>query len=61
MEPSTVERNGIAEVIVKALRLGKRGEASELLLSLGQGNDFTEANFVHILKYCAKSPDPLVR
>lgn len=47
--------------IVKALKLGKRGEASNLLLSLGQGNDVKGADdFVHILKYCATSPDPLV-
>ncbi|PRQ24262.1 putative pentatricopeptide [Rosa chinensis] len=46
--------------IVKALKLGKRGEASNLLLSLGQGNDVKGADdFLHILKYCAMSPDPL--
>ncbi|KAL6216337.1 hypothetical protein ACLB2K_009560 [Fragaria x ananassa] len=46
--------------IVEALRLGKRGEASNLLLRLSQGNDLRGADdFVHVLDYCAASPDPL--
>lgn len=47
--------------IVEALRLGKRGEASNLLLRLSQGNDLRGADdFVHVLNYCAARPDPLV-
>ncbi|PQP98831.1 pentatricopeptide repeat-containing protein [Prunus yedoensis var. nudiflora] len=46
--------------IVDALRLGERGKASNLLLNLGRGNDSLRADdFVYILNYCAKSPDPL--
>ncbi|CAB4298540.1 unnamed protein product [Prunus armeniaca] len=45
---------------VDALRLGERGKASNLLLNLGRGNDSLRADdFVYILNYCAKSPDPL--
>ena len=47
--------------IVDALRLGERGQASNLLLNLGHGNDSLRADdFIDILNYCAKSPDPLV-
>ncbi|XVF35846.1 hypothetical protein REPUB_Repub19eG0006300 [Reevesia pubescens] len=46
--------------IVDALRLGERNRASSLLLDLGGGNQSLKADdFVYILKYCAKSPDPL--
>lgn len=47
--------------IVDALRLGERGKASNLLLNVGHGNDSLRADdFIYILNYCAKSPDPLV-
>ncbi|KAF3455799.1 hypothetical protein FNV43_RR00441 [Rhamnella rubrinervis] len=46
--------------IVHALRLGDRRKASDLLLSLGHGNDSLRADdFVHILTHCARSPDPV--
>lgn len=46
--------------IVDALRLGERSKASELLLSLSNGDYCLRAgDFVYILNYCAKSPDPL--
>ncbi|MBA0823239.1 hypothetical protein Goarm_019983 [Gossypium armourianum] len=46
--------------IVDALRLGERSRASSLLLDLGNGNQSLKANdFVYILNYCARSPDPL--
>ncbi|KAM6600779.1 hypothetical protein CsatA_020388 [Cannabis sativa] len=46
--------------IVDALRLGERSKASSLLLSLHHGNFSKRANdFVYILSYCARSPDPL--
>lgn len=48
--------------IVHALRLGDRHKASDLLSSLGRGNYSLRADdFVHILTYCARSPDPVVR
>lgn len=47
--------------IVDALRLGERSRASSLLLDFGNGNQSLKANdFVYILNYCARSPDPLV-
>ena len=47
--------------IVDALRLGERSKASNQLLNLGRGNDLLRADdFVYILNYRAKSPDPLV-
>lgn len=47
--------------IVDALRLGERSKASNLLLDLGHGNhSLRPDDFVHILNYCARSPDPLV-
>lgn len=47
--------------IVDALRLGDRSKASNLLMVLGQEKcSLTADNFVRILSYCAKSPDPLV-
>ncbi|KAF3445911.1 hypothetical protein FNV43_RR11088 [Rhamnella rubrinervis] len=46
--------------IVHALRVGDRHKASDLLLSLGHGNDSLRADdFVHILTHCARSPDPV--
>ncbi|KAL4310638.1 hypothetical protein GQ457_01G008730 [Hibiscus cannabinus] len=46
--------------IVDALRLGERSRASSLLLDFGNGNQSLQPNdFVYILNYCAKSPDPL--
>lgn len=46
--------------IVDALRLGERSKASNLLLDLGHGNySLRPDDFVHILNYCARSPDPL--
>lgn len=51
---------GMQIQIVDALRLGERGKASNLLLNLSQGNDLLGADdFVYILNYCARSPDPL--
>lgn len=50
----------VQEKIVNALRLGERSAASRLLLDLGRGNRFLRADdFVYILRYCARSPDPL--
>ena len=47
--------------IVHALCLGERSKASSLLLKLGRGNYSLRANdFIYILNYCARSPDPLV-
>ncbi|XP_027364853.1 pentatricopeptide repeat-containing protein At1g76280 isoform X2 [Abrus precatorius] len=46
--------------IVKALCLGERRKASDLLSGFGSGShSLTADNFVDILKYCARSPDPL--
>ncbi|XP_048331693.1 pentatricopeptide repeat-containing protein At1g76280 isoform X2 [Ziziphus jujuba] len=46
--------------IVHALRMGDRSKASSLLSSLGHGNYSLRADdFVDILTYCARSPDPL--
>ena len=47
--------------IVNALHLGERSKASNLLLDLGHGNNSLRPDdFVNILNYCARSPDPLV-
>lgn len=47
--------------IVDSLRLGERSKASNLLLDLGHGSySLRPDDFVHILNYCARSPDPLV-
>ncbi|XP_050366635.1 pentatricopeptide repeat-containing protein At1g76280 [Argentina anserina] len=52
--------NMLQKKIIEALHAGERDEASKLLLSLSRGNDLKGANdFVHILRYCATSPDPL--
>uniref|UniRef100_A0A5B7C0F4 Pentacotripeptide-repeat region of PRORP domain-containing protein n=1 Tax=Davidia involucrata TaxID=16924 RepID=A0A5B7C0F4_DAVIN len=46
--------------IVNALRLGERSRASSLLSDLGHRNHSLRADdFVYILEYCARSPDPL--
>ncbi|KAL6995957.1 hypothetical protein U1Q18_006095 [Sarracenia purpurea var. burkii] len=46
--------------IVNALRLGERSRASNLLSDIGRRNNSLTANdFVYILEYCARSPDPL--
>ncbi|XP_022976056.1 pentatricopeptide repeat-containing protein At1g76280 isoform X1 [Cucurbita maxima] len=46
--------------IVDALRVGDRSSASNLLMELGQEkHSLTADNFVGILSYCARSPDPL--
>ncbi|XP_065865971.1 pentatricopeptide repeat-containing protein At1g76280 isoform X2 [Euphorbia lathyris] len=50
----------IQNQIVHALLLGERGRASNLLLDLVHANSsLTPHDFVDILKYCARSPDPL--
>lgn len=47
--------------IVDALRLGDRSSASSMLMELGQEkHSLTADSFVGILRYCARSPDPLV-
>ncbi|KAI4336705.1 hypothetical protein L6164_015197 [Bauhinia variegata] len=47
-------------LIVRALRLGDRSRASNLLLDFAYGSPSLRADdFVGIFKYCAKSPDPL--
>ncbi|XP_057470174.1 pentatricopeptide repeat-containing protein At1g76280-like isoform X2 [Actinidia eriantha] len=46
--------------IVNALRLGERNRASSLLSDIAHRNNSLTANdFVYILEYCARSPDPL--
>ena len=48
--------------IVEALRSNQRSRASSLLSELGRGNHSLRANdFIYILEYCSRSPDPLVR
>ena len=47
--------------IVNALRLGERSTASSLLSDIAcRNNSLTANDFVYILEYCARSPDPLV-
>lgn len=47
--------------IVNALRSGQRDQASALLSNLGRVYDSPRAeDFVFVLDYCARSPDPLV-
>ncbi|XP_077237689.1 tetratricopeptide repeat (TPR)-like superfamily protein isoform X3 [Tasmannia lanceolata] len=57
------EQSGTRSVqvqIVNALRAGERNRASHLLSNLGLGNDSLRADdFVYVLDYCARSPDPL--
>ncbi|KAL5974427.1 hypothetical protein ACLOJK_031092 [Asimina triloba] len=46
--------------IVKALRSGERGQASELLLNLTKRKEpLRRDDFLYILEYCSTSPDPL--
>lgn len=46
--------------IVNALRLGARSVASSLLSDIGHRNhSLTASDFIYILEYCARSPDPL--
>ncbi|PSS31201.1 Pentatricopeptide repeat-containing protein [Actinidia chinensis var. chinensis] len=46
--------------IVNALRLGERSKASSLLSDIAcRSNSLTANDFVYILEYCARSPDPL--
>ncbi|XP_026402688.1 pentatricopeptide repeat-containing protein At1g76280-like [Papaver somniferum] len=46
--------------IVNALRLGKRDEAVNLLWKLSSGSDsLRDDDFIYILEYCAKAPDPV--
>ena len=53
--------NSILKQIVSALHMGERSRASILLLELGQEKKLLKPhNFVPILQYCARSPDPLV-
>ena len=48
--------------IVEALCSNQRSRASSLRLELGHGNHSLRAkDFIHILEYCSRSPDPLVR
>ncbi|KAK2971799.1 hypothetical protein RJ640_018488, partial [Escallonia rubra] len=47
--------------IINALHLGERSRASTLLSDLGHRNHSMRVDdFVRILEYCARSPDPLV-
>lgn len=49
------------EEIVDALRLGERNRASYLLSELVHENHTLRAgDFVYILQYCSRAPDPLV-
>uniref|UniRef100_A0A6N2M596 Pentacotripeptide-repeat region of PRORP domain-containing protein n=1 Tax=Salix viminalis TaxID=40686 RepID=A0A6N2M596_SALVM len=53
--------NSILKQIVSALHMGERSRASILLLELGQEKKLLKPhNFVPILQYCARSPDPLL-
>ncbi|XP_058115030.1 pentatricopeptide repeat-containing protein At1g76280 isoform X4 [Magnolia sinica] len=45
--------------IVNALCSGERDQASKLLSNLGHGNGLRDDDFLFILDYCARSPDPL--
>lgn len=46
--------------IVRALRSGERSRASSLLSEMGLKNhSLGTSDFIHILKHCAKKPDPL--
>ncbi|MCL7040033.1 hypothetical protein MKW94_010790 [Papaver nudicaule] len=46
--------------IINALRLGKRVEATNLLWSLSSRSDsLRDDDFIYILDYCAKAPDPV--
>ncbi|WVY89052.1 hypothetical protein V8G54_037967 (chloroplast) [Vigna mungo] len=46
--------------VLKALCSGERKKASDLLLDFGsRTHSLTADDFLHIFKYCARSPDPL--
>ncbi|KAI3894007.1 hypothetical protein MKX03_034900 [Papaver bracteatum] len=50
----------LQQEIVNALRLGKRDEAVNLLWKLSSGSDsLRDDDFIYILDYCAKAPDPV--
>ncbi|KAK6116789.1 hypothetical protein DH2020_049522 [Rehmannia glutinosa] len=50
----------VQEQIVNALHLGERSRASHLLSELGSGGQALQAgDFISILQYCARTPDPL--
>ncbi|KAJ4829143.1 hypothetical protein Tsubulata_012146 [Turnera subulata] len=52
--------SSIQQQIIYALRRGERTKASTLLQDLGRGGHALRANdVIDILKYCARSPDPL--
>ncbi|KAK7321837.1 hypothetical protein VNO77_32824 [Canavalia gladiata] len=58
MEP--VAGSSMQMQIIKALCSGDRRKASDLLLDFGsRSHSLTANDFVDILKYCARSPDPL--
>lgn len=47
--------------IVGALGMGERGRASNLLSNFcNENNSLRVADFLDILEYCARAPDPLV-
>lgn len=49
------------EEVLNALHLGERRRASHLLSELGGGERALQAgDFIPILQYCARTPDPLV-
>ena len=54
-------RKVLREKIIDALRSGERPGASALLSKLIHGNNPLSADDFHgVLKYCARSPDPVV-
>lgn len=58
MDPVT---GSVQKQIVNALHLGERERASTLLSHIGYNKHMLNANhFIHILEYCAFTPDPLV-
>ncbi|KAI3947761.1 hypothetical protein MKX01_034426 [Papaver californicum] len=58
-EPKPITYNLQVE-IVNALRLGKRDEAINLLWKLSSGSvSLRDDDFIYILDYCAKAPDPV--
>jgi len=47
--------------VLKALCSGQRKKASDLLLDFGsRTQSLTADDFLHIFKFCARSPDPVV-
>ncbi|GFP87155.1 pentatricopeptide repeat-containing protein at1g76280 [Phtheirospermum japonicum] len=56
-----IERS-MQDKIVNELYLGERSRASHMLSELGRGGQALQAgDFISILQYCARAPDPLVR